>query len=655
MLIVRRAGFALAGLLACVSPSAALEVDVEVGLGGHLVADTWAPVQVTVTLGEDEPPLTGQVVLERPRQAVSTCAAPIEVAPGERATVFLAAPVGLASQDYRVEVLDAAGERLTSVTPAETWNLLGDDQQLVVLVGRPSLQALRGERDLLPRLAHLPPGRVPREPRALRGAAAVCLKGDRSAELRELAEDPAAIACLRQDVLEGGQLIVFADQHEPTPFWTGTLLAELLPVVRVRGQLQLGPRALESELGVAPDEPVWSLDALQAPGATPPPVISRALGLGRVALVTVDVDQPALRGLNGTTGFLARLVRRPPRTTPRLRDEALSEVSARAFAATPTLSALALSLLLLGVIVHLLALGPLTGWVTRRRSAWAGLAIPPVASLLLAGVILLIAALTRGPGRAQSLIYTFQDPDRAQAWSQLDLGLFAGASDDFEVELGPHLRPRPQRRPRLDALRFRRPEPTLRFSEGRPVSVGPVYVPARGHTWLELDAIVERDAAPPALTPPPLVALRRSLDPDAEWPVFELRHDGAGRLRHVLLVAVGISETRVGLVELVGGEPLAWRPESGALLGEVPPLEASPFEHAAGRRALLLDLAQRLERERHRAAAATSPLERVAFPAYWAVVLRPVDDPALVVRDARGAELAPRQLQAAFFPVQELP
>ena len=110
MLTLRRAlgrvGLAWVGLVACASTGAALEVDVKVGLGGLLVPDTWAPIQVTVTLDADAEPLRGQVVLERPRQAVSRCVTPLEVAPGSRTTVTLAAPIGLASQEYRIDVLD---------------------------------------------------------------------------------------------------------------------------------------------------------------------------------------------------------------------------------------------------------------------------------------------------------------------------------------------------------------------------------------------------------------------------------------------------------------------------------------------------------------------------------------------------------------------
>jgi hypothetical protein len=648
-----RGVWALAALLLSPLSALALDVEVEVGLGGFLAPGSWTPVRVSCQLGPGEERLEGRVVLDLPRQAIASCSAPLDLEPGQMARVTLAAPVGIASGDYRVRVEDAEGRTLAEEVPEETWTVLGDDQHLVLLLGRPSLQAFRSERDLLPRTVHLAPEALPREPRVLASADAIFLKGDRSAGLRELARDAEVVAALRRYVMGGGHLVVLADQPEQTqPFWLEQPLKDLLPVSTVRGQLELPPARLEPAFGGVPSGPVWALDVVQSPGASPPLCVGRALGLGRVSVVTCDVDHPLLRPISGTTGFLVNLVRRPKLALPRLRDEELTQSSRAVFQATPLVSSMGMALIISCVALHLIALGPLTSYVTRRRSPWAGLAVPPAVSVLLAITIVVVASLLRGPPRARALVYTFQDPEATQVWAQVDVGLFAGHSEDFRLTLSDTLRPRPQPRPSLDSLRFRRPAPVLEFVGSLPHAIAPIHVTARGHTWLELSADVETTSSAD-LTPPPI---RASLEPtEGDWPRIKIAYKGDEPLAHVLLLGIGLAETRLEVVQLEPGAELVWRPQAGAVLGPPPTLEEDPFESPSARTRLLLTLAERLERERHRAAAAASPLERVAFPAYWVVTLRRTASGSFALEGDQHGALDAEHLQAAFLPAREQP
>jgi len=645
-------------------PAAAVEAHVRVGLDGFLVAGAWTPLEVRCTVAPDEPPLDGAVLCDLPGDAVGRVRADVRAAPGTTSVVRLAVPVG-AGRTYGVRVVDGAGRTVASTEPLATWTLVEPDDGLALVVGGRRLPGF-GADEALPRLARVGPERLPRASGVLEGLRAIFLCGD-AGGLREVARDPEAVTALRRFAEAGGTLVVAPGG--PTAFWTGTPLAALLPVGDAAGWTSRPPEDVARVVGGLDPAggPIPVLSTVLRRGARgeedrrgrDPLVARRALGRGRVVFVAFDLEHPRVRRAPGLRNVLAELARRAP-PWPRLPPRELEREAAAAFAAYPALGPGGFYLLVLAVLVHIGAIGPVASLVGKRRGARAGLLLAPAASFGVAAGVLAVATLARGEAEARLVTWSFHAAGSRQAAVQVDVGLFAGAGGAFTVEVPPGLRPTARSRDDLALLLPRAPVPAAEIAGGRVVAVGPVAVPARGHARVELAGAAGTDGGGRFLGPP--LRVTASGPPDA-WPTLRVVTDGAGPLAGLYGLAIhdhGPPFARLDrLPEVSPGVTVEWDASEGA------PLEASgadpldPFD--GGRRAvdaLVHAVGWRLLQERQRAVAG-APRAAARFPTAW--VIRVVEEAAdrgangLTVRDGEGRPVATRVLRVALWPAEDGP
>lgn len=604
----------------------------------------WAPLVVRCRAAPDDPALEGSVRVDLGREtAVTGCAAPVRVEAGGEASVDLVVPVG-PGRAYEVRLLDGRGRTLATVTPEVPGGLADADEPLGLLVGADGLLALRA----LPpkgvaRLVRIEPERLRRLPDCvLDGLASLVLRADAGSSLRELAGDPPLVERLRRWVERGGTLAVLAGSGPP--FWEDGPLAELLPVRAQGGVVDEPLGTFEALIGplTAPDHlpgtiPLARLARRGEDGAIEGRrgdlLVRRRLGRGRVLVLTFDPDHPALRGAARATGFLAQLV--PPRALepPRPREQALQGLSRAAFAGVAPLQTTAVSLLLAALVLHLLLVGPVAVFLGRRRGPWAGFFAPAGFSLLLAGLLFLAGAATRGEPVARALVWSFRSAGSGQAArTHVSLGLFAGASERFRVELEPGTVPASASRRELALIQLRGTGPLLGCREGQLEAIEPLLVQARGLAQVEL-------RAPAPEEPPPFRVRLNAPAAAGELPMIELA--ALTPLEEGLcLLAIG-RELRLGRAPaLAEGARWTFEPERAVALPRgSQALEGDLWGHAPPEQELLAAAALALEDERARAIASTPVGISPSFPAWW--VLR-LDDPGgapLRVRRGDGAEL----------------
>lgn len=656
----------LACALLLAGPARGLEVQVDVGLDGLVVDGAWTPIEVRCTLRPDEPRLEGRVVLARPREAVASVEVALTVEPGETGVARLAAPGG-PGVTYTVSVLDAAGRRLAEATPEGATALLLPDERLVLFVGPVGLPALgQGAVDDRPRVARLAPARLPRDVHALSAARAVVLKAPASADADhvELARDPAAAAALERYVRGGGTLVLAAGDGA---FWRDGPLDALAPA-RVDGRGQEPPGALEPLLG-APEgaRAVGVVTCTPRPGARVtwagerhPLVIERALGRGRVVLVTFDLDRDGARGAAATASFLDGLLARPPATPPLLRGADALALLGDLQEATPPLGTGWFYGLALAAAAQVVGVSLFTAVMVRRRGAWAGLFTPPLTSLGVAAALLVAGALARGGPRVTTLLLEVPDPGGGAAAVHAAVGLAAGRAASFSLEVPPPLRPDAQSASAFDLLRPRGARAALRLRPGRPALVTPLELGGHGRRalllvgravdgdpGLDLGPRVAARALPILVSAPSARGVGERLQPaGGVWPQVEVTSREEVPLEGLRVLTFGPAGARLGaLAPLSPGESVTFTAGlSDVVAGDPPPLPARDLEVAgpgapAALDALLARVARRLEAAWLRAAAATPHPDAAPLPAAWVLHARLEPGSAVPVLDEAGRPL----------------
>lgn len=645
---------ALAVLLVA-APARALDVAVEVGLDGLVVDGGWTPVEVRCTLAADDPPLDGRVVVSRPREVVASVEAPLRVLPGQTAVARLAVPSGPGGS-YDVRVVDARGLTLAEAAPAGATTVLLPDERLVVFVGPVGLPGLSEGGDRA-RVARLTPDRLPRDAHALDPAAAIVLKpGASGAAHVELARDPAAAAALERYVRGGGTLVLVPGD---AAFWRDGPLDALAPA-RVDGRAEEPAGALEPVLGeaegrepapavsgrgsearpVPPTIPVFACTPRAGArvtwaGERHPLVVERALGRGRVVLVTFDLDRERVRAAPGTASFVAGLVARRPAPASVLGGADAAALLHDLLDATPPLGSGWFYGLALAAVAQLLAVSLLTGALVKRRGAWAGLVVPPAASVVLACVLLTAGALARGGPRVTTLLLEVPEPGGGALTVHAAVGLAAGRAGRFSVELPPALRPDAQPVSGFDLLRPRAARAALTLRPGRPPLVGPIDARAHGrHVLLLTGRALEGEGglgAGPSVSARAVVVIAPGAVGAGPWPRVEVTSRDARPLDALRVLVFGPSGPRLGaLGPLAPGDAATFTPElhDVAVAGE--PLAPGPLEGPALAAAVLDHVARRLEAAWLRATA-TAP-NGAPPPAPLAWVLDAQVEPGSVVR-----------------------
>jgi hypothetical protein len=479
-----------AALLAFASSASAVDGEVEVGLGGVVPADGWTPLKVRLALEADAAPLVGRVILDRPSFAVSGYAAAFSLQPGASTVVRLCVPVGL-GKSYAVRIEDADGETLRTIEPQADWHSLENRERLAILLAPTGLGILSGKshgKDR-PRLAHLSPADLPRDPRPLQEASAIFIPGDADAALVDLCGDAGAVEVLERYVQDGGRLVFLAKPGVPPP-WQGTAAEVLLPVQGYTLR-SLPAESFEFLLGSLPAGDVAVLEGKLRPGASWRQhsgsvgiIAERAVGQGTVAFVGFDLDEARVRNASKLERLVATLTPTRGRPPWRLKPKRLQKVAAEVFQGRAPLSTLGFVFLAAAIALHVLIMGPIASLASKRRSPWPPLLLPPALSFTLGCAILLVGAATRGDPEARSIEFVVHGEGHAE--SQLELGLYAGADASFSLDLPRRWNPTLQKRAALDYLTFRAPGPALVFRDGRPVSLAPIAVPARGFSQLRL-------------------------------------------------------------------------------------------------------------------------------------------------------------------------
>lgn len=648
----RRSLALLTALAALAGPAAAMEVEVEVGLDEVVVEEAWSPVVVRVRLAPEDAPLDGRVVIERPRDLVGTIESPIQVAPGQTATVRLVAPPGT-SGGLVARVVDQDGTWRAEAPVGRPPTTLGPEERLVLFAGRGLLSAgdpvRRADR---PRLARIAAAQLPRDPRVLAATRTIVLKGAAEPDLVELARDPEAVAALERWVRAGGRLVVLASDR---PFWRDTALEALLPA-RVDGS-----PAVEHSGALAPalghlqgDVPL--LAAVPRPDARVvisgerwPVLVERDLGRGQVALCLVDVDREVIRGAENVETFMARLLAggRAPPPGPRAQD--VHDLAKALLAATPSLGGGWAYLITAAALVQALGVTVLAGWAARRRGPWAGLGAPIGVSLVLAVVLILAGALRHEPPSASVLaVVTTEGGLAGQA--HVEVAVFSGVRARLGLDLPGALRPRADLRRAPDPLRLRIGPPRLVVHGPSTLSIEGLEVPPHGVALVGFDGdVVEGERATGELLAGlPRLSLEATSRPGPAgtgWPLVTVRSREKAPVGRLLLLAVGAGGARTRWVDAMAPEAdLEWDPSRDGVALVTPTADVGRAALQAGDDdALLLQTAGLLEANWARTLAAATGAERPEAAAWALVVDRPAASP-LALRDEEGAPVGAARL-----------
>lgn len=628
----------------------ALHVEVKVGLDGHLRGE-WTQLEAHCSLDPGEQPFKGKLILDFSGYAFGGCETPFELQPGRSTTVRLTVPV-LMGKAYAVRVEDAQGKRVVEVEP-DDYSRVEAKRRLALLVARTGLGAIESKKlKDPPRLARVDAIGLPRDHRALRGVSAVFLPLDGDdAAMRDLYRDPDRVATLRSYVELGGRLILLARPAFPR-VWVGTRLETLIPV-RDPSLASVSPQDVAFLLGKlregASSVPVVRTEL--APGAAWVHrkgkiglVAQRSLGRGRVLFVAFDPDSRVLREAELLGPSLAGMATPDKRTSPRrwLRPRRLERVAMRAFAARRLLSPLGFGLLAAAVVLHILVLGPLTFLLGRKkRSPWAALLVPPLLSVLLALVIMLIGAATRERGEVRMLEFCTQAPSgEARATAQLEVGVFAAHDAKFAIDLPKRWFPALQDRGPLAALQFRDAPPVLRFSDGVARSLGPLSVAARGFSQVRFEGDESRL---------PLTVAR------AEHGTVQLTSLAEqGKLTGLAALKLDVQGDRFQLLPDLGpGRSFRWNPQRAprAAFDRKRTIDQDPFLDEGGRLLLTVRLASLIAR-RYRSYQAR-PKRMSMFPDVWILHLDPEPQISLSVRRGSVSSAAPKTCRVTLVPLEQ--
>lgn len=453
-----------------------LDVQVELGFDGRYVegGTTWTPVAVTLQTEPRSAPLSGRVVLEaQPLQRVAWFAAPFELPAsptGARTRVVLGVP-SWSERSFAVKVEDARGREVPiSVAPTERLDakdrlVLGTRGYGLAAFADPQQhgggQALVGP---IVRLVHASDGvgttlrdRIPVRPELLSSLTAVILADGPG--VPELVRDPERTAAFEEWIHGGGTLVVVGGAGT---FWRGTPVEEWLPVtVGARAiPITLAPGALESlgeprAWGSATDAQLRGDATLLAGSPAHALVAARDLGRGRVVFVAFDPNSGDLRGSAEVTRFLHGIlagtaarndsVAIPPERLARLSAQAWDEVAPLS---VPGLAGVALAALVAAAIA-----GPVAA---RRRGRPDRIWVAPLLSAGLAGVVVAVAGIARGPSEVRRIAWVFVDPGGGTGTVVEDTALFSGGERSFELELAPGALPLELERPKVELVDFER-------------------------------------------------------------------------------------------------------------------------------------------------------------------------------------------------------
>ncbi|MDC3378870.1 hypothetical protein OAX78_01125 [Planctomycetota bacterium] len=638
------------GLLALgAQPAAALEVAVEIGLGGKQVASGWTALRVRCTLADDEPAFSGRVVVDRASQAVGAYATPLQLNPGEERVVRLAAPAGVAER-WTVRVEDAAGRTVAQGNPKGVSAPVDPDPGLLVLLALEGLTPLTSEGDDHPLVARVAPADLPRDAGALAGVNAIVLpcREEPDPQLLELLRDAEAVDTLERYVREGGTLVVAGASHA----WRGTELERLLPVALIEGggaaEEPIPVAAFAAFLGDlpagAPVPPVLRVEkhGSALPGIDPSLAMQGTRGRGRVVFLPFDLDHHAVRDATGFIPFVSDKLA-PPRddTFVGPSPDDLHDFAAEAFEARPPLGPVLFGVLVLVVVLQLLAMGPGASLAGKRRGPWGAFLVPPLTGVLLGLALLLVGLARRDDPRALAVI-THVDAGRYFTTTTLDLGLVAGSDTQLLLTVPPGLRPTVQDRDDLELFHFRARRPALVFEGGRPTELGPFSVGMGELRHVQLSGSPGQQPSAAVGAPLP-VRLREvpgtQTGDDMAWDTVEVTSRADAPLSGLYVVSIGVLESRfAALPDVAPGATFSWDPSKSAVLVSPASLQADPFAEldAVTRAALAQHLADGLESLAIRARVANHDGQLRDFPSAWLIHVTPAAAPQLDLHTTDG-------------------